>query len=223
MFFVRVCPLCRRPGAAPCDDCWQAIEPAIPGPVAALLSFQGEGARLLKGLKYGNGRSVVQRLADGMSLLVEPCWADVVTWAPTSAHRRRERGYDQAELLAKAVARRLGVPSRSLLRRLPGDGPQTGRSRADRLVGPTFVAKRLAPARVLLIDDVVTTGSTLRSAEAVLRTSGARDVRLLAAASTPDSHSQPGPVGRDSAHSLWHRSPPDRFPAAAEAVWPHYG
>ena len=95
MFFRRVCPLCLRPGLAPCDVCWLALDPAPFGPVEALVEFSGEGARLLKGLKYGNGRAVLGRLADGMSLLVEPDWADVVTWAPTSARRKRERGYDQ--------------------------------------------------------------------------------------------------------------------------------
>lgn len=189
MFLARVCPLCKQAGPAPCDACWVSLDPAPPGPVPALLAFTGEGARLLKGLKYGNGRAVIGRLADGMSLLVEPCWADVVTWAPTSAVRKRERGYDQAELVAKAVARRLGVPCRSLLRRLPGDGPQTGRTRIQRLNGPGFAGKRQAPPRVLLIDDVVTTGSTLRSATAVLRMMGAREVRPLAAASTPDTTS----------------------------------
>jgi predicted amidophosphoribosyltransferase len=187
MFLARVCPLCNRPGLVPCDACWTSLDPAPPGPVPALVAFSGEGARLLKGLKYGNGRAVIARLADGMSLLVEPCWADVVTWAPTSAVRKRTRGYDQAELLARAVARRLGVPCRSLLRRLPDSGPQTGRTRAERLNGPGFAGKRQAPPRVLLIDDVVTTGSTLRSAASVLRMMGAREVRPLAAASTPDA------------------------------------
>ena len=201
MFLARSCPLCLRRGLAPCDDCWLALDPAPFGPIEALLSYTGEGARLLKGLKYGNGRAVLGRLADGMSLMVEPGWADVVTWAPTSATRRRERGYDQAELLARSVARRLRVPCRSLLQRLPGEGPQTGRSRNERLVGPAFAGKRTSPARVLLIDDVVTTGSTLRSAAAVLRLMGAREVRPLAAASTPEqvtaraARSVPGRAG----------------------------
>lgn len=186
MIFPKVCPLCSRRGETPCDICWLALEPAPPGPTEALLEFSGEGARLLRGLKYRNGRAVVGRLADGMSLLVEPGWPDVVTWAPTSDRRRRERGYDQAELLAKAVARRLGAPCRSLLRRLPDDGPQTGRTRDQRLHHPGFAGKRQVPARVLLIDDVVTTGATMRAATGVLRLMGAREVRPLAAASTPD-------------------------------------
>jgi predicted amidophosphoribosyltransferase len=215
MFFRKVCPLCLRPGLAPCDDCWVALDPAPISSVEALLAFSGEGARLLKALKYSNGRAVVGRVADGMSLLVQPGWADVVTWAPTSARRRSERGYDQAEVLAKAVARRLGVPCRSLLRRLPDSGPQTGRTRSERLVGPGFAGKRQAPPRVLLIDDVVTTGSTLRSAAGVLRMMGAREVRLLAAASTPDHvPTKPERSPRPGAAMAHHGT------ARADSAWP---
>jgi predicted amidophosphoribosyltransferase len=111
---------------------------------------------------------------------------DLVTWAPTSASRRRERSYDQAEVLARAVAWRLGVPCRRLLRRADGSPPQTGRTREERLDdGPAFEARRRVRGTVLLVDDVVTTGATLRAAEAALRAAGAEAVHCVAAAATP--------------------------------------
>ena len=78
----------------------------------------------------------------------------------------RERGFDQAALLAREVGARLGLPCRRLLRR-DGGPPQTGRSLTERQVGPLLSA--LVPIRasdVLLVDDVVTTGSTMSAAVA---------------------------------------------------------
>jgi predicted amidophosphoribosyltransferase len=154
--------------------------------VAAVFAYSGAGRRLVLGLKHENARPLVRSLARAMAVRARSERVDVVTWAPTSAVRRRGRGYDQAEMLARSVAWRLGVPCRRLLARIDdGRGPQTGRSRAERLEGPAFVARRRVRGAVLLIDDVVTTGATLRAAEAALLQAGAASVRCLAAAATP--------------------------------------
>jgi predicted amidophosphoribosyltransferase len=163
------------------------MEPAPDGaPIPAVLSFSGGGRRLLLALKYGNARPVVRSLARAMARRSRHERVDVVTWPPTSTARRRRRGYDQAELLARAVAWRLGVPCRRLLERVDDPrGPQTGSSRAERLEGPTFRARRRVRGTVLLVDDVVTTGATLRAGTSALMTAGARSVRCIAAAATP--------------------------------------
>ncbi|MDQ4132398.1 MAG: ComF family protein, partial [Actinomycetota bacterium] len=62
--------------------------------------------------------------------------------------------------------------------------PQTGRPLAERRSGPAFAARRSSPARVLLIDDVVTSGATVSAAARTLRAAGAREVHVLAAART---------------------------------------
>ncbi len=161
------------------------------GDVVAAVPFAGRARDVLLGFKYGNRRQLSHHLA---GLLVnrliatglDPAEIDVVTWAPTSAARRRHRGFDQAEVVARRVAAQLGLPCRRVLRRDPSSGHQTGRDRSERLHGPVFTASPTADGlRVLLIDDVVTTGSTLRSAAAALRNAGAIEVRRAAVATTP--------------------------------------
>jgi predicted amidophosphoribosyltransferase len=182
------------------------MRPAAAGPLPAaldlcrsLLAYEGGARELVARLKYRNDRAALAWLAGGMAALVEPPAGVVVTWAPTSARRRRQRGFDQAELLAAAVARRWRVPYRRSLDRAPGP-PQTGLTLADRRRGPSFVpapervlvpmsARGPGPARlsvpVVVVDDVVTTGSTLTAAAWVLRAAGAPWVGALTAARTP--------------------------------------
>jgi predicted amidophosphoribosyltransferase len=189
------CAGCQQIGPVLCSTCRFAMStsPAVsvPGGVTAALTFHGVVRDVLVSLKYRNRRAAASELAD---LLVrrlgftDPGGApfDLVTWAPTSRRRVAERGFDQAEVLARAVASRLGVPCRRLLYRVHGD-PQTGRGRVERLAGPAFRA-RTAPARrwrVLVLDDVVTTGATLAAAAEALRAAGLVDVRLVAVAATP--------------------------------------
>jgi predicted amidophosphoribosyltransferase len=149
-----------------------------------VLAYEGIGRELVSRLKYRNARAAIPRLGRAMAARVDPTRVDVVTWAPTTPVRRRERGFDQAELLARAVARNLGRRCAPLLRR-PKGLPQTGRSRADRRHGPAFVAVGPVPEGVLLVDDVVTTGATLSAAAKALREAGARRVLAVPAARTP--------------------------------------
>ncbi|MFP5318897.1 MAG: ComF family protein [Acidimicrobiia bacterium] len=191
MLLPRTCPVCGRAGQSPCPGCRRQLRaaPSLPPPplvdrCVALLDYAGPGREVVARLKYRNARSSLAYLAGGMAALVDPAEVDVVTWAPTTAARRRQRGFDQSELLARAVARRLRRPCRRLLRRLPGPA-QTGRDLAERRRGPAFEA-RASPAgrRVLLVDDVVTTGATVTAAARTLRAGGATTVQALAAART---------------------------------------
>jgi predicted amidophosphoribosyltransferase len=195
MIFQSHCAGCDRVGPVLCRTCRFALaRPAgMPrtGDVIAAVPFAGRARDVLLGFKYGNRRQLAHHLA---GLLVNRLVAegltpddfDVVTWAPTSVGRRHRRGFDQAEVVARRVAAQLGLPCRRLLERHDSSGPQTGRDRADRLHGPVFRASpSAARRRVLLIDDVVTTGSTLRSADAALRAAGARSVQRAAVATTP--------------------------------------
>lgn len=109
----------------------------------------------------------------------------VVTWVPASRRQARRRGYDQGAELARALARPLGLRARPLLRRAGGEA-QAGRNRADRLAGPSLrVRGRRAPPRVLLVDDVATTGASLARAAGALRAAGTRSVHAVVVAAVP--------------------------------------
>jgi predicted amidophosphoribosyltransferase len=151
-----------------------------------VLAYTGDARRLVQALKYRNGRAVAPALGAAMARLVAQEPVDEVTWAPTSGVRRRVRGYDQAQVLARAVARQLGVPCRPLLRRRGPSRAQTGRPRADRLAdAPLFTVIRRPRPSVVVVDDVVTTGATLHAACLALLAGGAEHVRAVAAAATP--------------------------------------
>ena len=201
MLLPATCPGCGARGRAPCLTCAAALRRATALPVppgldtcSAPLAYEGVGRELVARLKYRNARAAAGFLAGAMAALVDPADVDVVTWAPTTAARRRRRGFDQAAVLARLVARRIGRPCRPLLTRPPGP-PQTGRAGAARRLPRGFEARaprgrrrpRADPAgaRVLLVDDVVTTGATMTAAARALRASGATAVHGLAAARTP--------------------------------------
>ena len=113
---------------------------------------------------------------------------DLITWVPLSPQRKKERGYDQAFLLASAAALELGEVAVETLRKERNADPQSGltedaQRRANVLGAYTPVDPELvAGKRVLLIDDVVTTGSTLSECARTLRTMGAAAVVCAAVA-----------------------------------------
>ncbi len=163
--------------------------PALPTPYGvdacvALLSYEGAARELVARLKYRNARASLRWLAAAMAGLVTES-VDIVTFVPTTPKRRRMRGFDQAELLADAVARELGAPFVALLRR--GEGaPQTGRDAASRRAASVCIEPRRAVhGCVVLVDDVVTTGTTLSAAGMALRRGGASRVVAVVAARTP--------------------------------------
>ena len=113
--------------------------------------------------------------------------AQVLTWAPVSKARLKQRGYDQSELLTKATARELGIPAVRLLVKHRDNPAQSGVENADvrrenvrdvyRLCGDA------AGKRIVLVDDILTTGATAGECARVLRQAGAERVYLVAVAS----------------------------------------
>ena len=148
------------------------------------MAYDDTARGVVTALKNRGERARVTALADALASLVPAIDGLAITWAPTGGGRRRARGYDQAELLARAVARRSGLRAVSLLRRLPGPA-QAGRARDERQVNPRFTARRRCGSPVLVIDDVATTGATLSAAAAALRAAGAPEVHGLVVARAP--------------------------------------
>jgi predicted amidophosphoribosyltransferase len=113
----------------------------------------------------------------------------VLVPVPLHPARRRRRGYNQAALLAHAVAQRTGLELVDCLSRSGPRSRQVGRTREQRLAGieDTVALRpdRAAPADALLIDDVATTGATLAACAAGLRAAGSRSVAAVTFARTP--------------------------------------
>ena len=113
---------------------------------------------------------------------------DVVTWAPLSAKRLRKRGYDQARLLAEEIAKRLGIPCEKLLDKISDTPPQSGikdaEERRANVLGAyaASAGAKIEGRSALLVDDILTTGSTMGECCRILRESGARRVLCTAVA-----------------------------------------
>lgn len=150
--------------------------------VMSASGFVGETREAILALKYRNERGTARVLA---SLLVDllPDGAEIITWAPTTHRRRTARGVDHAELIARHLAAFTGVPARGMLRRV-GESRQTGSSREQREHSVVFVARREPrPFSVVVVDDVVTTGATMRAAVLSLGSAGHRVAACLTVAS----------------------------------------
>lgn len=113
---------------------------------------------------------------------------DLVTFVPVSAKRRKKRGFDQSELMAQTIGRELDVPVYRCLTKDKDNPPQSGLKSSDlRAVNVLGVYKPYHPDRfrekkILLIDDVLTTGATVSECCATLRIAGASEVRCLTVA-----------------------------------------
>lgn len=113
---------------------------------------------------------------------------DVITWVPLSAKRLRSRGYDQARLLAEEIAKRCGIECRRLLIKTADTPPQSGtHSRQERKANVKGVYRpdalpMIQGKNILLVDDIVTTGSTLDECARVLKASGAKSVSAVTVA-----------------------------------------
>lgn len=148
---------------------------------------------VIEGLKSGNGLLQARILGDlltrhlQMRYRAEPL-PDAIVPVPLTRKRRRQRGYNQADLLAAVVGRALALPrcSRHLLRKRDAP-PQRSLARAARLrnVRGAFALRRsLGGRRVALLDDVSTTGATVRAASEALLAGGVEEVHVWVAAKT---------------------------------------
>jgi ComF family protein len=155
--------------------------------------YEGVARHLIGALKFGGRVALADEAAALMARRAPPTLlTGAIVPVPPAPLRRRRRGFDPAEALAAALARRSGLPLVPCLARSQSPR-QVGRHRAARLADPPRVrAVSPAPSEALLIDDVTTTGATLAACAETLRSAGARRIGAITLAA---SRRDPAPLG----------------------------
>lgn len=192
--FPRFCLRCGREGTLWCNECDAAWVPTPPplmrpatthldGLISATLYGDPIVRRGIGAWKYDGdpqaGATVARWVRRSTALNALPFLPDAVVAVPLSVVRRRARGFDQAEVLARQVSETLCVPYVPLLSRVRHGSPRAKIGRSDRRIGDlegSFVARSVVPARILLVDDVFTSGATMDAAAACLKRAGAVEV-----------------------------------------------
>lgn len=203
LFFPPKCPFCGKvlDHAGICPACEKALPWTEEGAgvrelsgglqCAAPLWYEGKVREGLLRFKFQGARAAAGPLGE----LVARCAAerfsgafDVVTWVPVSRRRLRSRGYDQARLLAESACRLWEVRPEQLLQKITDNPAQSGlteeAARRANVLGVYEAAEpeRIQGCRILLVDDICTTGATLAECARTLRDAGAADVMCVCAA-----------------------------------------
>jgi ComF family protein len=179
-----LCARCGRPllnvdAGQQCDLCASGRGPAHLTSLRAATVYDGAIRSAILAYKFRG----VRRLAEPLGEILAEAYrreglaADLLTHVPLHSTRRRQRGYDQSRLLAREAAKRLGLPFLpDAVKRIRATEPQTSLSGANRVtnvaqafvLADTKVVERIKDRRILLIDDVTATGSTLDATAAPL-------------------------------------------------------
>lgn len=190
--FCRVCaapfdPLARRD--ARCAACREAKDSFQVARAAWI--YDGAPRDAIHRFKYGGKSALAARLAPALLDLLRSdetlcdLTFDCLVPVPLHPRRERKRGFNQSELLARALAKELALPAKNALQRTRATPPQVGldaKARGHNVLGAFALhprARGVQDQRILLVDDVYTTGSTLRECAGVLRRAGAQTVCAL--------------------------------------------
>jgi ComF family protein len=183
-------PAAALPDGYLCGECRH--RPPAYDRLRAVWSYEPPLEQVIHALKFGRLDFLGSHLADELwhRLGGELREAELVVPVPLHWRRQMIRGYNQAERIARPLAKRLGRPLVSALRRTRATPPQARleRSRRRANLRGAFHQRRTPPIRgrhLLLVDDVATTGATLHQASVALRRAGAAAVMALAVARTP--------------------------------------
>ena len=204
LFFPRKCILCKKLLSAEetdlCHTC-RATAPEFIKPKrrinfvaqwTAMWYYKGDVRNSIHRFKFHNHRGYADIYARHMAIVLQDTEladkADVISWIPTSPWRRLTRGYDQSQLLAEALGKELHIPVIKALRRIRNSPPQSAlhdaaQRRANILNAyRPYMPEQYADKKILLIDDIITTGSTASEAAKTLLIHGAKEVYLAAIA-----------------------------------------
>ncbi len=204
LFYPPRCAFCRRllPDSehGVCKRCLNTL-PRTPAGSArdvkntefcvAPLLYEGTVRDSLLRYKFGGVTAYGRVYADFLAKCIDEngISCDIITWVPLSRKRLRRRGYDQARILAEETAKKLGLPCEKLLEKRIDNRPQSMVGDAEKRranAKGVYVCtdpEKLKGRRVLLIDDIVTTGSTIAECASILKNAGCLAVYAAAAAS----------------------------------------
>lgn len=205
LFFPPHCVFCGKviaPGTKICGTCAGAVSPAnafrcmnLPGsgqniPCAVLYSYENQVRDSIIRFKFYGEKRNADFYAEHLTKLIrnrmQPSSFDLVTAVPISREREKKRGYNQSELIARKIAGELGIPYGECLEKIHDNPEQHRLPRGERIKNVLGVycagADGIAGKRILLVDDIVTTGSTLCECAQVLLKSGAKAVACAAVA-----------------------------------------
>jgi ComF family protein len=182
------CRSCSEPGPRSlCEWCRSTSQP-FDG-ITAPYRWAGAVPDMVYSLKYRGVRASAPRLAELLvaHLSTRSIHPDVIVPVPLHRRRERERGFNQSELLAKGIAKRTGMPMETgVLARTRNTAPQvtmkSPEQRRENIAGAFECIGDVAGKRVLLIDDVVTTGATVAACSVPLRDAGASSIWVLSLA-----------------------------------------
>ena len=158
--------------------------------LTAVWMYEGNVRRSIQRYKFNGARHYAEAYGRLLAMRIQRDLpeADMITWVPISAKRLRKRGYDQVQLLARAVGPELGIPVEPLLEKIRDNRANSGlKTPAERRANVLGVYKAVGQEhfrgkRVLLLDDIVTTGATASECARVLLSAGAEEVIFAAVA-----------------------------------------
>lgn len=203
LLFPARCLLCGTvvpAGKSFCRDCAKELPEtpfqrriSLPGAgaegfrIVSPLSYAGGFRKTLYRYKFRGERALAKPLGQLMAEAVRKSGEsfEAVRWVPITKNKTRQRGYDQSELLAKSVAKALGAPCLPLLEKMRETETQhelSRKKRAQNVKNAYGAASGTAGKEVLLVDDIVTTGSTLKECAGTLYKAGAKRVLGLCVA-----------------------------------------
>ena len=188
-----LCPDCRRKYSIMSSE--RHIR-KIPGTAGCFAPFLYEGdvrASLLR-YKFQGQSGYAKVYGEFLSKCIDEnaISCDIITWVPLSRRRLRSRGYDQARLLAEEIAGHYELPCAPLLRKLRNNPAQSRTGNAAKRkanvadIYAVINEDQLRGKRVLLVDDIVTTGATLAEAARTLKAAGAGEIFCMAVAAKRD-------------------------------------